>query len=1205
MKRTLLIILIAILSIVELHSAKIPQDQCEILNVQYLDARSCRVEYKPGSGYGRILVLSNANADWNNASAELDFLNNNPPFNLFKDFQGKFDPRNPLLNSQFPNINLYVVANLSKAANYIDIIGLDPQTHYEMCMYEYDYDLNYPNIQYNINWSQGGSPQNWTKYSHPYNAPNLLGAGNITGSQADISWFDGASFATKGYNIYLSEQSSFPNGIYASTSPGMSNNVLNITNLKPSTRYYYAVEGILSKMPQVIMRSTTGYFTTTSPTPQLTPAGPIQICNGSAVNITISNVTVGLTYQWYKDGSILTGQTNSSYIALESGIYTVISKDASGTQQTSNAVNVRISTVPTINDTTYILCSGHSIDLYAVSPYSVNMFNSIYTANWYDAAQGGTLLNSGLVYNVSPSSATTYYVELSEISVPAPFSVPCKSARRAIVTVNTINSPEKPAVNDVPLNVVRTCFGVPALLVPFHPDPATHTFRYYDQNIGGNLLYSGVNFSVSLPEGDHYIYVESVNAQGCSSIDRTEVLVSVINLLPIAIVDTLRLCGGNVGNLTPSYPDTSIYNFMWYDVPTGGVPIFIGKSYEIATTGNITYYVATTGDGCISPTRTPACAIIAPIPGRVQVAPLPSVQCAGSVFNIQPLYPDTAYHMFRYYNQSVGGMKLFEGKNYIVSPNESQTYYVEAVSNQGCISGSRTPITVNVSDAPANVVINTVKACNLVPIDISPISPDPNSYTFNWYEDTTQTLVGQGPKLSITPSEDKVYYVEAVDGQGCVSLQRTAFQVVVLQTPDTVSSEEYDICQGGYGIALKPLYPDPEYNNYRWYDTPTGGQLLYEGREFTVNPTSGTTYYVEAFNDCGLQSRKRSSIVVNVSLPPADPQIGNIDVCKGNVKYFTPIYPDTVNHWFILYSTLTGDTVVSMGKTLSVKVYDNKVYYLETVNATGCKSNNKIPVNINVTCVIDNPIINDTTITLNDTLNITPIYPDTVNYSFNWYKKQDDTSAFYSGKTLTMSPIVNEKYYVETISSQGYSPSRTGFLVKVLGSTPPPPILSLNEVYAFGEQAKVKAIYPDISAYDIKWYNEPSCSNIIGSGVFTQVSVPSTVYAKSYDRISQVYSEYSYLDIPHYPIYPAPQLVVYPDCNKKTMKIQIIVPPGSSYKYYARYKECGRNWVTRGWIEDYWLTKGLLPAPWAYYEITVYLSDGVTKVTTLTYDCCK
>lgn len=102
----------------------------------------------------------------------------------------------------------------------------------------------------------------------------------------------------------------------------------------------------------------------------ITPAGPHTVCAGS--NLTLSATPAAtVSYQWMKDGTLLTGATNSTYEPTASGSYTVtITSTNDGCSSTSSAVDVTVDTGPGLGVTPQFnpippVCIGGNIHLSA------------------------------------------------------------------------------------------------------------------------------------------------------------------------------------------------------------------------------------------------------------------------------------------------------------------------------------------------------------------------------------------------------------------------------------------------------------------------------------------------------------------------------------------------------------------------------------------------------------------------------------------------------------------------------------------------------------------------------------------------------------------------------------------------------------------------------------------------------------------------
>ncbi|GAB3962677.1 hypothetical protein GCM10028805_64280 [Spirosoma harenae] len=85
--------------------------------------------------------------------------------------------------------------------------------------------------------------------------------------------------------------------------------------------YFYNIKVRSLECPN-LQRSPVNISTGTYPTVTTTPTGSVSICQGSS-NTFMANTEAGLTYQWYRNGQVITGATSSSLQAAITGNYSV------------------------------------------------------------------------------------------------------------------------------------------------------------------------------------------------------------------------------------------------------------------------------------------------------------------------------------------------------------------------------------------------------------------------------------------------------------------------------------------------------------------------------------------------------------------------------------------------------------------------------------------------------------------------------------------------------------------------------------------------------------------------------------------------------------------------------------------------------------------------------------------------------------------
>ncbi|MEO5947375.1 MAG: kelch repeat-containing protein, partial [Chitinophagaceae bacterium] len=146
----------------------------------------------------------------------------------------------------------------------------------------------------------------------------------------------------------------------------------------------------------------------------LPPAGTISpasasICSGGSQLLT---ATGGTSYQWYRDGTIISGEVNATYSANLAGNYTVTIFNGGCSGPASNNSIITLSTAPTgtISPTTAFICTGGSQILTATGGTSYQWFKD------------GTIISGEVNATYSANLAGTYTVTIFNGSCSGPAS---------------------------------------------------------------------------------------------------------------------------------------------------------------------------------------------------------------------------------------------------------------------------------------------------------------------------------------------------------------------------------------------------------------------------------------------------------------------------------------------------------------------------------------------------------------------------------------------------------------------------------------------------------------------------------------------------------------------------------------------------------------------------------------------------------------
>jgi len=208
------------------------------------------------------------------------------------------------------------------------------------------------------------------------------------------------------------------------------------------------------------------------------------------------------------------------------------------------------------------------------------------------------------------------------------------------VTITFTSQPANPTVQGV-----TDCSGSSATLSATAPGG---TYEWYDAPAGGNLLFTGPDFTTPVLNANTSYYVQTTKNGITSGRTAVTVTVNPVPAAPVAPGD--QICTGTSTKLTAS---GSAGTYQWYDAAAGGNQLASTASYTTPVlSADATYYVQTTVNGCIS-ARTQVNVIITQKP-NVTSAPTGTI-CSGQPENYN-ITADLANSTFIWSRAKVAGI---------------------------------------------------------------------------------------------------------------------------------------------------------------------------------------------------------------------------------------------------------------------------------------------------------------------------------------------------------------------------------------------------------------------------------------------------------------------------------------------------------------------------------------------------------------------
>lgn len=661
---------------------------------------------------------------------------------------------------------------------------------------------------------------------------------------------------------------------------------------------------------------------------------PIVACPGETVTLTGNSIAGATDFNWYENlldpTPVATGASYSPTVNTTSTFYLA---SVNGTGCESPRVPVIVTVLPNLDvpfatPDPIIACPGESVTMTGNSIAGATNFN------WYDDILDPTPAATGATFTQTVNSTQTFHI--SSVN-----SAGCESPRIPVLVTVLPNI-------DVPYATPDPLIACPGESVTMTGNSTTGqtNFNWYDDILDPTPEATGPTFTQTVNSTQTF-HISSVNSAGCES-PRIPVLVTVLpNLdVPVGIANPTISCGD-----TPvDFEGTSVTGntiFNWYDNLTATTPEYTGQTFTTNPTSTTIKYLETeSAAGCKS-IRVPVTAIVTPnldIPianaTDLLLCPGDSTTLLGSSLNGSTI--------FNWFTDSNGTNLIGSVANLVVSPLTTTIYYLQTVNANGCES-ILTPILISVLpniDVPL-AVANPPIACPNEEVTFEGTSVT-GSTVFRWYDQLIGgNLLSTDQNYTTNVMGNLTVYLETQNSTGCSSV-RTPAVVVVIPNIDVpvATANPLAVCPGdSVTLSATSLIGS---STFYWYDDLLDSIPMYVGNDYVIQAgDTSQIFHVESESAEGCRSiRTPVTMIVNKNddnpLVTGAPLIG----CIGDTAFLAGVSLNgSVGYnW---YDTISGGSPVGSGILFSPTLSEDKTYYLETVNLTGCKSK-RTPVNLRI-----------------------------------------------------------------------------------------------------------------------------------------------------------------------------------------------------------------------------------------------------------------
>jgi PKD repeat protein len=569
------------------------------------------------------------------------------------------------------------------------------------------------------------------------------------------------------------------------------------------------------------------------------------VCGGASPSLTITaSGTAPLTYQWYKDGSAISGATNNAYnltsvdTSDDATYYAIVTNSCNSDQ--SNPIILTVNESPSIvtQPISSIACSGSSTMLSISSNGTAPL-----SYQWYKGGTPitGAISNTYIIGSVTSTDAGSYYCKVSNSC--------------ATVTSNNASL----VVNDPVLITSQSgdstkCVGDAMMFSISNTGTAPITYQWYHN---GNAITGGTSSAYSINAvalanaGDYYC----IASNACNS-TQSSVKNLVVNTVPAITQQSsdTSICSGNNLTLNVMTSGSSPMSYQWYKGSTamGGAINNVYPMYQISTSDAATYYcVATNSCGNAQSNNM---VITVNSPPSITYQSADSTRCEGESMTFKVTATGTAPLSYQWYNGQTaingGDTSIYNIAN--VVPADNGNYH--AVITNTCASVSSAYKYLTVHATPQVNLGNDTTFCDGGSVIIGP------GYGYYAVWNTGQIA----SQLNITTTG--TYSASVVDQYGCNGLTDTinvnvvlpyANQEICLVTVDSATSKNIIVWEKtpNMGISSFNVYKESNISGVysllanRPYDS------LSVVLDLASNPTvSAERYAITVVDSCGNES---------------------------------------------------------------------------------------------------------------------------------------------------------------------------------------------------------------------------------------------------------------------------------------------------------------------------------------------------------------
>jgi len=807
---------------------------------------------------------------------------------------------------------------------------------------------------------------------------------------------------------------------------------------------------------------------------------------GQTATFTVTATGTGtLTYQWYKNGTAISGATSNSYItpaaaSTDSGsVFTVTVTNASGTVTSAPATLTVAAGSTTVNPEAPLIITqpaNQTVTVGQTATFSVTASGAApLTYQWY---KGGVAI-SGATSSTYTTPATVSGDSGSLFTVTVANALGTVTSTPATLTV-TATAATGPAITTQPVSQAVTV-GQTANFSVTASGTGPLTYQWYKNGTAiGGATSSAYTTPVTVSGDTGSVFTVTVTNAGGTVTSSPATLT--VNTAPTIINQpaSITVTVGQTASFSVTASGTGSLTYQWYKNGTaiGGATstTYTTPATVIGDTGSLFTVTVTNAGGTV--TSSPATLTVNTAP-TITNQPASITVLVGQTASFSVTASGTGPLTYQWYKNgtAIGGATSTTYTTPATVSGDTGSVFTVTVTNAGgTVTSSPATLTVNtaltITNQPASITVSVGQTASF-----SVTASGTGLLTYQWYKNGAAiggaTSTAYTTPATVIGDSGSVFTVTVTNAGGTVTSSPATLTV---NTAPTITNQPASITVNvGQTASFSVTASGAGPLTYQWYKNGTvigGATSTTYTTPVTVIGDSGSLFTVTVTNAGGIVTSAPATLTINTA-PTITNQPASITVTVGQTASFSVTASGTgpLTYQWYKNGTAIGGAASSTYTTPATVIGDTGALFTVTAtNTAGTATSAPATLTVNSPPTITNQPAS-VTVNVGQTASFSVTASGTGTLTYQWYKNGTAIGGATSTTYTTPATVSGDSgsHFTVTVTNAGGTVTSTPATLTV-NTAPTITTQPASQTITVGQTATFNVVATGTAPLSYQWY---------------------------------------------------------------------------------------------------------------------------------------